>query len=68
MAGTTTTTITTQNFTTTSTIGEVGLPSTATLMGVGGGVGDNVQDVTYSTKSNQRFAFGTGRADQTTTT
>ena len=68
VAGTTTTTTTTQHFTTTSTTGEVGLPPTGTLMGVGGGVGDNAQDVTYSTKSNTGFAFGTGGAGQTTTT
>ena len=41
MAGTTTTTTTTQHFT--STTGEVGLPPTGTVMGVGGGVGDNNQ-------------------------
>ena len=68
VAGTTTTTTTTQHFTTTSTTGELGLPPTGTLMGVGGGVGDNAQDVTYSTKSNTGFAFGTGGAGQTTTT
>ena len=66
MAGTTTTTTNTQHFT--SSTGEVGLPPTGTLMGIGGGVGDNAQDVTYSTKSNQGFAFGTGGAGQTTTT
>ena len=52
-------TTTTQQFT--STTG-------GTVMGIGGGVGDSAQDVTYSTKSNQGFGFGTGGAGQTTTT
>ena len=49
---------TTQQFSTTS--GGVGLPMGGTVMGVGGGVGDEAQDVTYSTKNNQQFAFGAG--------
>jgi hypothetical protein len=38
------------------------------VMGVGGGVEDNAKDVTYSTKNDQAFAFGTGGTTQTTTT
>ena len=41
---------------------------TGNVMSVGGGVGDNAVDVTYSTKNNQAFAFGAGGEGQTTTT
>ena len=45
----------------------VGLPIGGTLMGVGGGVGNDARDITYSTK-NQDITFSTGKAGQTTTT
>ena len=41
---------------------------TGNVMSVGGGVGDEAVDVTYSTKNPQGFAFGTGGEGQTTTT
>jgi hypothetical protein len=38
------------------------------VMGIGGGVGDDAKDVTYSTKNDQQFAFDKGTTGQTTTT
>ena len=47
--------------------GGSGLPMEGNVMSVGGGVGDDAVDVTYSTKS-QAFGFGAGATGQTTTT
>ena len=38
------------------------------VMGVGGGVGDDAQDVTFSTKNIEGTAFGTTKSITTTTT
>ena len=46
----------------------LGLPMGGNVMSVGGGVGDEAVDVTYSTKNNQAFDFGAGATGQTTTT
>ena len=62
---TTTTTTTTQHYSTTG--GIDGVPIGGTVMGVGGGVGDAAQDVTYSTKT-QEYSLGAGVTGQTTTT
>ena len=43
------------------------LPMRGNVMSVGGGVGDDAVDVTYSTKSFQVFGFGVGTTGQTTT-
>ena len=57
---------TTQHYTITN--GADGLPiGGTTVMGVGGGVGDPAQDVTYSTNT-QEFSYGGDVTGQTTTT
>ena len=43
-------------------------PSGGLLMGVGGGVGDKAQDVTFSTRNLDGTAFGTTKTTTTTTT
>ena len=62
----TTTTTTTTTSTYNSSRDTAGLGGA--VMGVGGGVGDSAQDVTYSTKNNAGLALGTSGEGQTTTT